>query len=138
MPAKDIYHEQVVKALLKEGWSITHDPLRLQWGSKDMYVDLGAERVLAAQKEGHKIAVEIKSFIGPSEMEDLKNALGQFVLYRAVLENLEPDRELFLAVRQSIYIELFEQPIGKLLIESERVRLIVFDPVSEEILRWIA
>lgn len=72
MPAKDIYHDIVKRALIKDGWTITHDPLRLQWGPKDMYVDLGAERLVAAEKAGRKIAVKVKSFIGPSEIEDLR------------------------------------------------------------------
>jgi hypothetical protein len=76
MPARNIYHESVKKALLKDGWTITNDPLRLKWGAKDMYVDLGAEKVLTAEKGGRKIAVEIKSFIGPSELYDIENALS--------------------------------------------------------------
>lgn len=84
MPAKDIHH--IVKnALTKQQWTITHDPLRLQWGAKDMYVDLGAEQLLAADKAGHKIAVEIKSFIGPSRVADPEQALGQYTLYQDVL-----------------------------------------------------
>ncbi|MBI3958733.1 MAG: XisH family protein [Chloroflexi bacterium] len=137
MPAKDIYHDAVKQALIKAGWAITHDPLRLQWGSKDMYVDLGAEQLLAAEKGGRKIAVEIKSFVGPSEIEDLKNAVGQFVLYRTIMRKTEPDRELYIAVRQAIFLELFEEPVGTLLLESEHIRLIVFDPQAEEIVKWI-
>ena len=56
MPAKDIYHNNVKNALIKDGWKITHDPLRLEWGGKDMYVDLGAEELLAAEKGGRQIA----------------------------------------------------------------------------------
>ena len=137
MPAKDIYHDSVKRALIKDGWAITHDPLRIQWGPKDMYIDLGAEQMVAAEKGGRKIAVEIKSFIGPSEIEDLKNALGQFILYRTVMLNTEPDRELYLAIRQVTFLELFEEPIGKLLIESEHIKLIVFNPLAEEIITWI-
>ena len=137
MPAKDIYHDSVKRALIKDGGAITHDPLRIQWGPKDMYIDLGAEQMVAAEKGGRKIAVEIKSFIGPSEIEDLKNALGQFILYRTVMLNTEPDRELYLAIRQVTFLELFEEPIGKLLIESEHIKLIVFNPLAEEIITWI-
>ena len=136
MPARDIYHNAVKQALIKDGWTITHDPLRLQWGPKDMYVDLGAEQLLAAEKVGRKIAVEIKSFLGPSEIDDLKNALGQFVLYRTIMSRTEPDRELYLAVREAVFIELFEEPIGTLLLDVERIGLIVFDPQGEEIVKW--
>jgi hypothetical protein len=50
MPARDRLHEHVRNALVQDGWTITHDPLHLRWGAKDMYVDLGAERFLGAEK----------------------------------------------------------------------------------------
>lgn len=136
MPARDRYHDQVIHALIKDGWTITHDPLRLQWGVKDMYVDLRAEQLLAAEKGPVKIAVEIKSFVGLSEMDDLEKAVGQFVVYHDVLSNIEPDRILYLAVNEVIFVDLFEEPIGKLLIANGRVRLLVFDPAQEVIRQW--
>jgi hypothetical protein len=136
MPARDTYHNQVKQALINDGWTITHDPLRLQWGRKDMYVDLGAEQLLGAEKDMRKIAVEIKSFSGLSEMDDLEKAVGQFVLYHDVLKRVEPDRILYLAVNEATFIDLFEEPIGTLLIENKRVRLLVFDPEQEVIERW--
>ncbi len=116
MPARDIYHDAVKKALVKDGWTITHDPLILKWGLKDLYVDLGAERLLAAEKEGRKIAVEVKSFVGESEVDDLEDAVGEFILYHDILNRTEPDRVLYLAVRQAIYVDVFEEPIGKILL----------------------
>src|SRR5579871_1723292 len=136
MPAHDKYHDQVKNALIKDGWRITHDPLRLQWGLKDMYVDLGAEQLLAAEKEQRKIAVEIKSFVGLSEMDDLEKALGQYTLYHDVLARLEPDRALYLAIDEETYIDLFLEPIGALLLENRRLQLLVFDPNKEVIRRW--
>ena len=82
MPAKDIYHDTVKTALVKDSWTITKDPLRLQWGSRDSYVDLGAEKLFIAERKGRKIAVEVKSFVSRSEINDLQDALGQFVFYR--------------------------------------------------------
>jgi hypothetical protein len=117
MPAKDIYHDTVKTALIKDGWTITHDPLSLRLGGKDMFIDLGAEKLLAAEKGSQKIAVEVKSFVGASEMQDLENALGQFVLYQNALSILEPDRNLFLAIREAVYIDLFQEKIGKMLLE---------------------
>ncbi len=137
MPARDIYHETVKKALRKEGWMITHDPLPLKWGRKDMYVDLGAEKLLLAEKVDQKIAVEVKSFVGPSEIEDLKNALGSYLLYFDVLEQLEPARSLYLAIRKAVYFDLFEEPIGQLLLQNTRLKIIVFDQHQEEIVQWI-
>ena len=50
MPAKDIHHDAAKSVLINDGWTITHDPLSLKWGLKDLFVDLGAERLLAAEK----------------------------------------------------------------------------------------
>jgi hypothetical protein len=137
MAAKDIYHDNVKNALIRDGWTITHDPLILKWGLKDLFVDLGAEQLLAAERAGQKIAVEIKSFVSPSEVEDLKNAVGQFVLYHDILSRTEPDRVLYLAIREAVFVDVFEEPIGQVLLENQRVRLIVFDPQKEVIVKWI-
>ena len=57
MPARDIYHEAVKNALVKDGWTITHDPLRLRLRrGRNLFVDLGAERLLAAERGTEKIA----------------------------------------------------------------------------------
>jgi len=137
MPARDIYHNTVKQALVKDGWTITHDPYHLKWGAKDLYVDLGAEQILAAEKAQRKIAVEIKSFIGLSEMDDLEKAVGQYVVYNTVLAKVEPDRDLYLGVNEEIYADLFEEPIGQLLLARIPIRLLVFDPKTEVICRWI-
>ncbi|HEY9609858.1 element excision factor XisH family protein [Allocoleopsis sp.] len=98
MPAKDIYHNAVVQSLKADGWTITHDPLYIAYGSRDLFVDLGAEReAIAAQKEGQKIAVEIKSFLSPSPVHDLQDAVGQYDIYRSVLLEVEPERLLSVA-----------------------------------------
>jgi hypothetical protein len=137
MPARDLYHNAVRNALVKDGWTITHDPLKLTLGGKDMFVDLGAERLLAAEKGGQKIAVEVKSFIGASDMDDLEKALGQYVVYHDVLAELQPDRILYLAVPQKTIRELFEEPLGKLLLRNNRALLIGFDPGEEVIIQWL-
>lgn len=137
MPARDLYHDSVKKALVKDGWRITHDPLRLTWGKKDMYVDLGAERLMAAQKDNELIAVEVKSFIGASSMADLEGAIGQYILYFDVLQEREPNRTLYVAVRQKAYEEVFEDPLGQLLLAKKRLKLVVFDDHTDTILQWI-
>lgn len=137
MPAKDIYHDSVKNALIKDQWTITHDSLTLKVGKKDMFVDLGAEKFLAAQKQDRKIAVEIKSFIGASEIEDLRNALGQYILYENALELVEPDRILYLGIRELIFYDLFEELIGRYLLEKRLLKIVVFDPDSEVIVKWI-
>ena len=137
MPAKDVYHDNVKTALTNDGWIITHDPLRLPWGAKDLYVDLGAKRLLAAQKGEHKIAVEVKSFIGYSAITELERALGQYILYHDIMAHIEPERVLYLAVPLAVFEELFEEPIGQVLLDNNRIRLMVFDPIAEVIVKWI-
>ena len=137
MPARDIYHDSVKSALIKDGWVITHDPLRLTWGLKDMYIDLGAEQVLAAEKAGRRIAVEVKSFVGPSQMDELEKAMGQYLVYHDVLAEIEPERAVYLAVHEEVFSDLWDEPIGQLLLKNQRVRLVVFDPKEEVIVRWL-
>nr|WP_260675903.1 MULTISPECIES: XisH family protein [Nostocales] len=81
MSAKDRFHDAVKKALHKEQWAITHDPLRIEYGEEDeVRIDLGAERLLGAERAGEKIAVEIKSFLSDSALFDFHLALGQFLI----------------------------------------------------------
>jgi hypothetical protein len=77
MPRKDLYHDLVKAALIKEGWTVTHDPLFIKWRGAEYFPDLGAEKIIAAEKGAEKIAVEIKSFIGASFQNDLYEALGK-------------------------------------------------------------
>jgi XisH protein len=98
MPALDRHHVAVRNALIKDGWTVTADPLTLRVGVDRVHIDLAAERMLIAERGARKIAVEIKTFSGASKIADLEEALGQYVLYRMVLRRAEPDRDLYLAV----------------------------------------
>lgn len=77
MPRKDLFHETVKRALEKDGWRVTHDPLKIEFEDLRLMADLGAERIFAAEREGSKIAVEIKVFGGESKTSDFEKALGQ-------------------------------------------------------------
>ena len=66
MPAKDTYHHAVKNALLKDGWTITADPYFIKYEDAELYADIAAEKPIAAERQGQKIVVEIKSFIGRS------------------------------------------------------------------------
>ena len=137
MPRKDIYHDTVKNALIKDGWIITHDPLTLSFGGRDTYVDLGAERLIGFTKEEEKIAVEVKSFIGVSIIDDLEKAIGQYILYQKILSRIEPERVLYIAVSQATFTGIFSEPLGNLFLLDKDIKLIVFDREAEVILRWI-
>jgi hypothetical protein len=138
MPAKDLFHDCVKVALIRDGWQISHDPYSLKIGKKDLFVDLGAEKLITAEKGSIKIAVEIKSFVSPSEIQDLENALGQYILYQNVLQKIEPDRILYLAIREAVFHKLFEQEVGQILLENKVLRLLTFNPETEVITKWIS
>ena len=137
MPAKDIYHNAVKNALIKDGWTITHDPLHIKYGGFDFFVDLGAETLLGASKGGQQIAVEVKSFVGASSLNEFHMAVGQFVNYRLVLAQGEPERTLYLAVSEYIYESFFTTAFGQLAIKAHQLKLIVFDEEQEVIKQWL-
>ena len=111
MSAKDIFHEAVKQGLQKEQWVITDDPLKFKFGNVNFRVDLGAERLIGAERAGEKIAVEIKSFLNPSAVTDFYSALGQFLSYRLALESIQPDRTLYLAIPLDAHRTFFQIPI---------------------------
>lgn len=118
---------------------MTDDPFRISFGIRKVFVDLGAERgLLAAEKGTEKIAVEIKSFVGVSKMNDLENAVGQYIVYRTYLHEIEPDRLLYLAIDRETYAEIFYDVSGRILLDANQIYLIVIDPEQEEITEWIS
>ncbi|MEI6328191.1 MAG: XisH family protein [Pseudanabaena sp. ELA645] len=137
MPAKDIFHNTVKIGLEKEGWKITSDPLYLDFGGVEIYIDLAAEKLIAAEREGKKIAVEIKSFIGSSAISEFHKALGQFINYRTALSQKEPERIMYLAVPNITYETFFKLELIQLVIKVQNIKLIVYNPNKEEIEQWI-
>ncbi|MGK7899937.1 MAG: element excision factor XisH family protein [Hormoscilla sp.] len=137
MPAKDIYHKTVKTALTKDGWTITEDPFKLKWGLRELFVDLGVKQLIAADNGEEKIIVEIKSFLNPSQVYDLQQSLGQYLLYRAIIEESRMNLALYLAIRKSVYEQIFSEAIGTLVIKKYHLRLLIFDSGREEIVQWI-
>ncbi|MBE9055991.1 XisH family protein [Sphaerospermopsis sp. LEGE 08334] len=136
--AKDVFHQQVKNALIKEGWKITHDPLTIRISEVvKLQIDLAADTTIAAEKETEKIAVEIKSFIGDSEISSFHTALGQYLNYSQALEEQEPTRIIYLAVPFETYYEFFQLPFIQRMLQKYQVKLIIYDPKQEEIRQWI-
>ncbi|MEZ2232500.1 element excision factor XisH family protein [Microcoleus sp.] len=137
MPAKDFYHDTVCTALIKDGWTITNDPFKLRVGGRSVYVDLGAKKLFAAEKQGRKIAVEIKSFLDPSLVSELEKALGQYDLYYLIMEDEDPERVLYLAIAQTVFEGFFSEEICQMVLRKKSIKLIIFDSETEEIVQWI-
>ena len=136
MAAADLIHDAVKNALIKDGWTITDDPYVIQYEEVTLYADLGAERVIAAELAGTKIVVEIKSFVSPSFIQDIKAALGQYGLYQSFLEVLEPERKLYLAISQKVYDRYFAQKAIQFIVQRYQIPLIIVDVEKEEIVKW--
>jgi hypothetical protein len=136
MAAKDKFHNVVKIAIEKDGWTITDDPLFIRAEDVDFYIDLGAEKVLAAEKAGQKIAVKIKSFLGASEVNEFHSALGQFLNYRSALRLTQPERVLYLAVAIDIYEEFFNRRFIQRVIAEHQLRFLIFNLEREEIVLW--
>jgi len=136
MAAQDIIHDAVKNALIKDGWIITHDPYIIKYEEVTLHADLGAEHIIAAELAGIKIVVEIKSFVSPSPIQDIKIALGQYDLYQGFLEVLSPERKLYLAISKKVYERFFEQKAIQLIVQRYQLPILIVDVEREEIVKW--
>ncbi|MEZ2225265.1 XisH family protein [Microcoleus sp.] len=137
MPAKDTYHNAVKNALIKDGWTITDDPYFIQYEDADLYADLAAEKPIAAERQGQKIVVEIKSFIGRSLMYDFHGALGQYIVYRNLIQLTAPEYTLYLAIDDIVYQDFFQRKSIQLITKENRLLLMTVEMKKEEIIQWI-
>lgn len=137
MPRKDTIHEAVKNALVKDGWTITHDPYIIKYGDEKILIDLAAEIPLAAERDGQRIAVEIKSFIGQSPMNDLENAMGQYMVYAGILSDVDATRKLYLAISSVIHDQMLQVKAFQRMRELHRLPLLIVRVSSEEIAEWI-
>lgn len=148
MPQRDTIHEIVKQAVIKDGWIITEadDPYVISYGQRFLFVDLGASKfannsiqgsLVGAEKNNSRIAIEIKDFRAKSLIKDLEQAIGQYVLYRLLLEQIDPGREVYLAITDTVYEDFFSEPIGELVINELPLKMIIVNSQRVEITKWI-
>jgi hypothetical protein len=92
---------------------------------------------LVAERGMEKIAVEIKSFIGGSNLNQFEDALGQFIIYLNALEVKEPERQLFLAIPLSFHKRFFDDPFFMKLAKRYHVNLLIYNELNNTIIEWI-
>ncbi|MEM6297835.1 MAG: element excision factor XisH family protein [Bacteroidota bacterium] len=137
MAAKDIYHDVVRQALESDGWTVTHDPYRVLALGREAQIDLGAEKsLLGAEKDNQRIAIEIKSFINPSFVYDFHLALGQYLNYLLLLEEQDPERALFLAVKKETFETQFNHAAVKKALERYQMNILVFNEQTKTVELW--
>jgi hypothetical protein len=113
-----------------------NETVGIRWGSVEMYIDLGAERVIGAERNGEKIAVKVKSFLGQATVYEFHLALGQFINYRAVLQQQEADRILYLAIPLDTFDTFFNLPFTQAVVQQNQMKLLVYDVDQEVIVIW--
>jgi hypothetical protein len=138
MPAKDVYHDAVKNALIKDGWIITADPYPIKYEEVKLFADLAGEKTIAASREEKQIVIEIKSFLSRSPMRDLETALGQYLIYKAFLSLEYPEKQLYLAIGEIIYEDFFQKVAIQFIVTKYQVSLLVIDMNKQEIVKWIS
>ena len=133
--ARDKYHSVVRAALEKAGWTITDDPFIINVGTTDLQIDLGAQRLLAAEQGNERIAIEIKVFGNISLVQAFHTAVGQYMNYRVNLEEYHPERQLFLAVPKRIFETFFASELAIRSVKRLQIKLLIFDPETE-VISW--
>ena len=138
MPAKDTYHNAVKNALIKDGWTITAEPYPLEYEDIELYPDLAVEKLISQNQKQRKIIVEIKSFISPSLIKDFQNALGQYILYRDLIQLSQDEyQEIYLAIKDEIYETFFQRKSIKAVVKLNQLALVIINTEKEEIVQWI-
>jgi XisH protein len=113
MPTRDKIYNSVKQALISDGWVITDDPYVISYGERFLFIDLGmTSRFIGATRGQQQLAIKIKELKGRSIITELEQAIGQYALYQLLLNQVDPDRQLYLAVSTTAYAEIFQEPIG--------------------------
>jgi XisH protein len=80
VPARDRYHDTVVRALTKDGWTVTAQQVAVAVPGRRLWIDLRATKA----RDSLVVLIEVKGFeMMPSPVDYLAAAVGQYVLYRA-------------------------------------------------------
>lgn len=147
MPPRDTIHKIVKQAIVKDGWQITDDPYVISYGERFLFVDLAATesstlehingQFIGAEYQNSRIAIEIKEFRGLSPIADLEQAIGQYILYQLLLKQVDPEREVYLAIPDIAYYTFFSEPIGELVISELPLKLLIIDLQKTEVKQWI-
>ena len=111
--------------------------MTLEFGLGLLYVDLGAERIIAAERKNERIAIEIKSFLGGSAVSEFHTALGQYLNYRLLMQEQYPEYKLYLAIPLSSYDSFFQLPFVQTTIQQYQLKLAIYVPEEEAIAKWL-
>jgi hypothetical protein len=137
--ARDLIHDAVKQALINDQWNVTEDPfdLPIMGSDKDFEVDLGAEKLLSAEKGMKKILVEVKSFLGTSILYKFHESLGQYLNYSEAIAEGEFDRTLYVGISDTVYEEMKKISFLERRIVQYQIKFVVVNIATKTIVKWI-
>lgn len=106
-------------------------------GSIPLHIDLGAEKIIDAEKNGEKIAVEVKTFGIPSFITALYEAVGKYIIYRTALEQIHSDRVLYLAMPTKVYQKFGDEPLVKSVFSNYQIKIVLYKTDAKEKITWL-
>lgn len=110
MPAKDRYHDIVIRALNHEGWDITGQQVKVIVENRYLFIDIEAVK----GRDNAVILVEVKDLERVlSLVEGLAAMVGKYFLYRAALDHAGISTLLYVAVSQKAYAGILSETIGQ-------------------------
>ncbi len=136
MPQFDSCHHQVVRALYNAGWRTEGQQVRISFGRRRVFVDVRAVREINGSRQ-QIMLVEVKCFPDRETIvPELYMAIGQYIVYRAILAELEQEIPLYLCIPEGIFNATFDAPIQRAIRESQ-IKIVVVNLEAERIVQWI-
>jgi hypothetical protein len=129
MPNEDACQPEIIAALEKDGWIITDRQVYVE--SSEIYIFIDLE----AMKVDRITYIEVKCFPGASTTTEFYAAVGQYCLYREVLNLEMPGMILYLAIPAHVYDKFGDAYRNTL--SNNRVKIILVDLGKKTIIKWI-
>jgi len=136
MPRPDNCQGQVSRSLIKDGWVVAHRPVFLTDRYRnDVYIDLDATHS-SNGTQSRQIVVEVKCFALPKDTAAFHRAIGQYIVYRGVIQRANLPATLYLAVPASTFDTYFNDLMLHVMTQN-MVKLMKVDMEQERIVQWI-
>ena len=137
MPTYDLCHDAVVAALIKAGWTVSTKSYTLVVSrGRPLQIDIRARRTDAFGAE-EQLLVEVKCFpASSSDTTELYSAIGQYLVYRDLLQERDIGVPLYLALPAQKYRDVVTRLAGRLT-QRLNIRMILIDIDREVVEQWL-
>lgn len=139
MPAIDRCEPEIVQALEKDGWLVTHQPFAIRINKTRGGYIFADIRLHKPQTGQSAIVVEVKCFESKRTfLDEFYHAVGQYIVYRNALILNDISSPVYLAIPFSIFQSIFQQALIKSVLSDIQINLVVINLEKEEIIQWIS